>query len=112
MNARNAPPPLQKPSLIRRFAGALIAVFILIGVVVIAFYALSTARIADGIGRSVVERQAMFDRERILSPLRTEIALAKKLADSPLLVDWALNEQNPALRKASPIRFSERFSDE
>ncbi len=101
MNARNAPPPLQKPSLIRRFAGALIAVFILIGVVVIAFYALSTARIADGIGRSVVERQAMFDRERILSPLRTEIALAKKLADSPLLVDWALNEQNPALRKAA-----------
>ncbi len=84
-----------------RFVLGLVIVFLLTGSLSILFFEYSTGRIVDRLGRSFAARQAQFDRERILGPLLTEIALARKLADSPLLKQWAVNENDPALRRAA-----------
>jgi|GEM_PF-5510766 len=84
-----------------RFVLGLVVVFVLIGSLSNVFFEYSTGRIVDRLGRGFAERQAQFDRERILSPLLTEIALSRKLADSPLLKKWALNESDPALKRAA-----------
>ncbi|HEX6734298.1 MAG TPA: response regulator [Azonexus sp.] len=83
----------------RRFAAALVVVFVLIGGLALLFFDYATGRIVDALGRSFAERQAQFDRERLLGPLLTEVALARKLADSPLLQRWAGDEHNPVLKR-------------
>jgi signal transduction histidine kinase/DNA-binding response OmpR family regulator len=82
-----------------RFVAGLVVVFLLIGGLALAFFNLATDRIVDALGRNFAERQAQYDRERILGPLLTEIALARKLADSPLLQRWAVREDDPALKR-------------
>ncbi len=81
-----------------RFVAALVVIFLLIGSLTILFFEYSTGRIVDRLGRGFAERQAQFDRERILGPLLTEIALSRKLADSPLLKRWAQDEDNASLK--------------
>lgn len=85
----------------QRFVAALVAVFVLIGALAMLFFASSTEQIINYLGRNFAARQAEFDRERILGPLLTEIALARKLADSPMLKSWAINESDVSLRKAA-----------
>ncbi len=82
-----------------RFVAGLVIVFLLIGGLSAALFEYASGRFADVLGRGFAERQAQFDRERILGPLLTEVALARKLADSPLLQRWALDENNPALKR-------------
>ena len=82
-----------------RFVAGLVVVFLLIGGLALAFFNLATDRIVDALGRNFAERQAQYDRERILGPLLTEVALARKLADSPLLQRWAVREDDPALKR-------------
>jgi len=82
-----------------RFVLGLVIVFLLTGSLSILFFEYSTGRIVDRLGRSFAARQAQFDRERILGPLLSDIALARKLADSPLLQRWAVNESDPALKR-------------
>ena len=81
-----------------RFVAALVVVFLLIGTLAILFFEYSTGRIVEQLGRNFAERQAQFDRERILGPLLTEVALSRKLADSPLLKKWAENEDDAGLK--------------
>ena len=81
-----------------RFVAGLVVVFALIGSLSILFFEYATGQIVERLGRSFAERQAQFDRERILGPLLTEIALSRKLADSPLLKRWAEDENNAALK--------------
>ncbi|GAB4246255.1 MAG: hypothetical protein Kow00129_06530 [Thermoleophilia bacterium] len=54
--------------------------------------------ITSGLGVTYVERQVMFKRQDILYPLGRELALARKMADSSVLEDWARNEEAPDLR--------------
>jgi signal transduction histidine kinase/DNA-binding response OmpR family regulator len=82
-----------------RFVAGLVVVFLLIGSLALFFFTFATDRIVDALGRSFAERQAQYDREHILGPLLTEIALARKLADSPLLQRWAVREDDPALKR-------------
>ena len=49
--------------------------------------------------RQFVERQILFDRFRTFSPLIKEVALAKKLAAEPALIQMALHENDPLARR-------------
>lgn len=51
-------------------------------------------------GRQLVQRQVMFDKYRTLSPLQKEIALARKLASEPAILQMAKQESDPAARAA------------
>lgn len=84
-------------SLKRRFLIPLGAVYAL--TILVSFAAL--ARIADDIiialGTNLAENQALYNRSRTLQPLLQEVAMARKLADSPTLKEWAANEGNAVL---------------
>ncbi len=81
-----------------------------VGIIAAVFFAvlgvsyLMFGRMKDGImsslGAVYAERQVLYNRARVLHPLMRELALARKLADSSALKDWARNESDPALRAA------------
>lgn len=45
------------------------------------------------------ERQVMFDKYRTLAPLIREIALARQMAAEPAIIDMALHENDPEMRR-------------
>ncbi|MFA6014612.1 MAG: diguanylate cyclase [Gallionellaceae bacterium] len=45
------------------------------------------------------ERQVMFDKYRTLAPLIREIALARQMATEPAIIDMALHENDPEMRR-------------
>lgn len=57
------------------------------------------SRINEKWGSQFVERQVMFDKYRTLSPLIREISLARKMAADPDIIQMALHENDPALRR-------------
>lgn len=56
--------------------------------------------IMSGLGKVYAEKQVLYNRSRVLHPLMRELALARKLADSSTLKDWARDESDPARRIA------------
>ncbi len=50
-------------------------------------------------GRQFADRQVMFDKYRTLSPLIREIALARQMAAEPAIINMALHEEDPGMRK-------------
>ncbi len=59
-------------------------------------------------GRQVAEIQVRYDSARLLQSLEREIGLARQMADSPTLVNWAADPSNQAL-EANAIREMESF---
>ncbi|MEI7843477.1 MAG: diguanylate cyclase [Gallionellaceae bacterium] len=50
-------------------------------------------------GEQFTERQVMFDKYRTLAPLIREIALARQMAAEPSIIEMALHENNPEMRR-------------
>ncbi len=74
--------------------------------------------IAEGIidhwGRQMAETQVRYDSARLLRPLEREIALARQMADSPTLLRWAADPDNPQLKDpalAEMETFRRNFKD-
>lgn len=59
-------------------------------------------------GRQVAEIQVRYDSARLLQSLEREIGLARQMADSATLIQWAEAPEDPAL-KAMAIRQMESF---
>ena len=65
-------------------------------------------------GVQFAERQVMFDKYRTLSPLIREIALARQMAAEPAIIDMALHEHDPEMRRrgiAALERYRFNFQD-
>lgn len=54
-----------------------------------------TSNIIDGLSERFAGQQVSYDRGRMLQPLLQEVALARTLARSPAIIDWALHEGDP-----------------
>ncbi|MDR2838179.1 MAG: cache domain-containing protein [Azonexus sp.] len=72
---------------------------LLLGGVAVALFDYANQRMAESLWLDLVEHQALYDRERILAPLQIDLTLARQMADSPLLLRWAADENNPALKR-------------
>lgn len=62
----------------------------------------------------LAEQRVLFDKQRILQPMLTEIELARALAAEPAILDLAMNEHDPVIRqKAVQImeQYRHKFSD-
>jgi diguanylate cyclase (GGDEF)-like protein len=57
-----------------------------------------------------VEKQVLYDRERVLQPLLREIALARQLSSSPLLIAW-LENPDDLLAEYHGLRELERYRE-
>lgn len=59
-------------------------------------------------GRQIAEIQVRYDSARLLQSLEREIGLARQMADSTTLINWAADPDNQAL-KDNAIREMESF---
>ncbi|RLJ61424.1 hybrid sensor histidine kinase/response regulator [Sulfurisoma sediminicola] len=82
-----------------RFIVAILLLFAVAGAATLGVASKATEAIVDNLARRFAVKQALLDRERILAPLKAEVALSLQMAASPLLRSWARHENDPALRK-------------
>ena len=89
--------------------GSLRGKFVLMIVLVFAGTAILTVfsfgwvgnNLAQSLGVRFAEKQVLFDQARIRAPILREVALARKLADSPVLKKWAQLEQDATLTQSA-----------
>ncbi len=65
-------------------------------------------RLVERLGARFAEKQVLYDKARTLQPLIREVALARQMADSPIIKRWAANEQDVRLRQ-SALEEMEKF---
>ena len=66
------------------------------------------SRINEQWAAQLAERQVQFDKHRTLMPLTREIALARQMAAEPALIEMALDERNPQVKRRA-IEVLERY---
>ncbi|WP_417515420.1 diguanylate cyclase domain-containing protein [Marinobacter sp.] len=71
-------------------------------------YRVLSADLIERWGRQVAEIQVRYDSARLLQSLEREIGLARQMADSTALINWAADPGNPTLEQ-SAIREMESF---
>ena len=84
-----------------RFLLIVLALFVVTGLISTFTLLLAVDGIINRLGASYALERAEMERSRIGKVLDTEAVLARKLADSPTVVRWLLDETNPARRQAA-----------
>ncbi len=95
--------------------------FFLIAAVFLAFIAIAwrysnylMTHINEGWGTRFAEKQVQFDTQRTLLPLLREIALARKMAAEPAIIEMALHDEDPIVtNKALQVleSYRQKFQD-
>ncbi len=65
-------------------------------------------RIISEWAQRYVEKQVLYDKERVLQPLLREIVLARQLASSPVVLDW-LQQPDDIVQEYQALRELERY---
>jgi diguanylate cyclase (GGDEF)-like protein len=87
-----------KLKLRRRFVLMLAAIFLLGGAAGYRFFTWYTDDVVTLLGQRLVERNALYEHGRLLGLVSREIALAQKMASSPVLKEWIAAETDPRRR--------------
>lgn len=77
------------------------AVFLAAAVAVLFFYTEVTSRIINEFALRVATRQALHDKNKILSIIDREVALSLKLSDDAVVRRWVARADDPALKSAA-----------
>ncbi len=85
----------------RLFLLLLAGVYVLTGAVALALFGWGIHGVTRQLGEEFAAQYALRQKDRILAPIQRELALARKLVDSPLLKRWARDENNPDLKTAA-----------
>lgn len=86
-------------SLKLRFTGMIAVLYLAVGGATYVGFQIATTRIAEGVGMRFAARQALLERARVLAGIQGDLAVSLALTRSPLLRQWALNEDDPELRR-------------
>ena len=90
---------VSSPSPLRAtFAVAIVGAYFVIGALTVTGFLLSVHSIDLVFAVRFAESQALLERNRILSRVDREVALAVKLADDPIVRLWAVAENDPRLK--------------
>lgn len=84
-----------------RFLLIVLALFVAVALISTASLLVAVNGIVKKLGTSFAIERAEVERSRIAEILDREAILARKLADSPSLQHWLLDESNPALKAAA-----------
>jgi diguanylate cyclase (GGDEF)-like protein len=87
-----------KLQLRRRFVLMLAAIFLLGGAAGYRFFIWYTDDVVTLLGQRLVERNALYEHGRLLGLVSREIALAQKMASSPVLKEWIAAETDSRRR--------------
>lgn len=86
-------------SLRGRFLLLVVAIYLVVGALAVVGFFQVAGKIVHSLGASYATQYAQQQKGHILAKLEREVVLAQKLVDSPLLKQWARNENDPALKK-------------
>ncbi|GFE60145.1 SpoIIE family protein phosphatase [Geobacter sp. AOG2] len=82
-----------------KFIVVIVLVYLVIGsVTMFAFYTGSN-RIIDVFAQRFATKEALLEKNKILSIIDREVVLARKMADDPVLKRWAVAENNPQAKR-------------
>jgi len=84
-----------------RFLLLTIVLFLAAGTVSFILFFLSARRIVESLGTRFAQTNTELARARIMGIIEPEVVLARKLADSPVILAWILDERNPAKAAAA-----------
>ncbi|MBI5440601.1 MAG: SpoIIE family protein phosphatase [Deltaproteobacteria bacterium] len=90
--------PLRPRSLKTRSILIVLTIYLAAGALTLGAFVMTARGIVEGFGRRFAAKHVDLDRNRILAPIRREVALARKLADSAVLKQWCRHETDPAAR--------------
>ncbi len=85
-------------SLKKRFILLVGGICLLVAVLSVAAFLYVSRRVVDGFGASFAVKAAALEKARLLQRLQPDIALARKLADSPLLKKWCSRDEDSEIR--------------
>ena len=80
------------------FAAAIVFAYVAIGVVTVIGFLLSARSLNLVFATRFAQTQALLAKNKILSRIDREVALAQKLADDPIVRLWAGDEYNPRVK--------------
>lgn len=106
---RNMQPFLTKLSLQTRFLLIFGASSLFLALAIWIVFNSITERMMERIGAHFAENQVLYDKAHTLQPLIRKIAVARQMADNPVIKRWAANEHNPKLHHQALVEM-ERLS--
>lgn len=105
---------ISKTNLKKQFIAVFITLFVLSGLLILSVVYITLNNKTGEIGRDFAVEYALKEKNRIMAPIQREIALSKKMANSPLLIEWAKNESDTELKEMALEEldsFREVFAD-
>ncbi|MCB1771408.1 MAG: HAMP domain-containing protein, partial [Candidatus Competibacteraceae bacterium] len=76
-------------------------IYLITGLGALVLFAWVLHGVTRQLGEDFAIQYVLRQKDRLLGPIQRELALARKLADSPLLKHWARDESDPVLRAAA-----------
>ena len=89
----------QSQSLKTKFSKTIVALYVTLGVLVYIAFHVVTLNIVRHLGTEFAVKQALLEKSKLMSAVQHDLSLSVKMADSPILCQWAENENDPVLRK-------------
>lgn len=92
---------MKRLTLRTKFILIISTVFLTAAVAVLFFYSEVTSRIINEFALRAATRQALHDKNKILSIIDREVALSLKLSDDAVIRQWVAQGDDPAMKKAA-----------
>jgi len=82
-----------------RFIVVIVLVYLAVGSVTLFAFYTGSNRIIDVFAQRFATKEALLEKNKIISIIDREVALARKMADDPVLKRWAVAENDPLVRR-------------
>jgi len=90
---------MQLKSLKAKFIATVVLVYLVIGLGTLAAFWAGTRHIIDRMALSFAVKEALLQKNRVVSVIEREVVLARKMADDKSLKKWAYAEANPQVSR-------------
>ncbi|MDR3580800.1 MAG: SpoIIE family protein phosphatase [Oryzomonas sp.] len=82
-----------------KFIAVIVLVYLVIGSVTLFAFYTGSNRIIDVFAQRFATKEALLEKNKIISIIDREVALARKMADDPVLKRWAAAENSPPVKQ-------------
>ncbi|MDD2851267.1 MAG: SpoIIE family protein phosphatase [Desulfuromonadaceae bacterium] len=90
---------MQLHSLKPKFILIIVSLSLFVGLATLATFYLSSNSIIKGFALRFATKEALLEKNKIMSLIDREVVLARKMADDPTLKRWAVHEEQPELKR-------------
>lgn len=92
-------PIMIRSSLKLKFAATIAVAYLVVGTLTYLALDLVTGKVVRTLSTRFAVKQALLEKSKLMSTLQRDLSLSLRMADSPLLRRWALDEDNAGLKR-------------